>query len=303
MHEFTPIFGYEPDPKAASKFVSSLKAPTLMQAGPELQSSGKDTFLGTWLLKVQPHWTRGAQQIGSCVGWGWSLSVDVLAACDILFRGERESFGGRVIESATYGFSRVEARGVKSNPGGDGSYGAAAAKAVTKYGTLHYGQSYNGKVYDKPSGERDREWGRSGIPDDLEPFAAQHRVAQVTLVQNFEDIAKAITNGYPVAVCSGLGFSMTLKDGWLRQQGSWAHCQMICGVRFGDRPGAFVENSWGDCYSGTVDQSLPVQFQRSGGWVDADVIDRMVQGDDSYALAGYMGFAPTLLPDWTGIWL
>jgi hypothetical protein len=74
-------------------------------------------------------------------------------------------------------------------------------------------------------------------------------------------------------------------------------------VRFGDRPGAFVENSWGDCYEGTVDQALPVQFQRSGGWVDADVIDRLVRGDDSYALAGYQGFEPNLLPNWTGGWL
>lgn len=304
MAEFVPLFGYEADPKASEKFVSSLKTPTLASAGPGLEYVERDTFLGHYLLKVQPSWLRGAQQIGSCVGWGWSLSVDVLAACDILFRGDHESFGGRTIEAATYGFSRVEARGVKSNPGGDGSYGAAAAKAVTKFGTLHFGQVYDGKSFDKPSGQLEQEWGRNGVPDELEPFAAKHKVAEVTLVQDFKDIAKAVVNGYPVAVCSGLGFSMTLRDGgWLRQTGSWAHCQMVLGVRFGSRPGAFVENSWGDCYDGDIDASLPVQFQRSGGWVDADVMDRMVAGDDSYALAGYNGFAPTQLPDWTGLWL
>ena len=300
MGNFVPLFGYEADPKAAERFVASLARPTLAEAGPALVSADKDAFLGHFLLKVNPKWQRGAQAIGSCVGWGWSLSVDVLAACDILLRGDRESFGGRVIEAGTYGLSRVEARGVKSNPGGDGSYGAAAAKAVTKYGTLHYGQSYGGKVFDKPSGQLERQWGLNGMPDELEPFAAQHKVAEVTLVRGFSDVAKAVTNGFPVAVCSGLGFSMTLRDGWLKQMGSWAHCQMILGVRFGDRPGAFVENSWGDCYEGTVDASLPVQFQRSGGWVDADVIDSLVRGDDSYALAGYTGFAPTTLPDWTG---
>lgn len=300
---FEPIFGYEPDPKAQDKFVSSLAKPTLAEAGPALQAVERDTFLGHYLLKVQPHWQRGAQEIGSCVGWGWSMSVDVLAACDILFRGERESFGGRVLEAGTYAFSRVEARGQKSNNGGDGSYGAAAAKAVTKFGTLHRGQVYSGRTFDKSPGSLEKEWGRSGVPDELEPFAAKHKVGEVTLVQNFSDIAKAITNGYPVAVCSGLGFSMSLEEGWLRQRGSWAHCQMICGVRFGSRHGAYVANSWGDCYDGSVDQALPVQFQRSGGWVDADVIDRMVSGDDSYALAGYTGFAPTLLPNWTGVWL
>jgi hypothetical protein len=33
------------------------------------------------------------------------------------------------------------------------------------------------------------------------------------------------------------------------------------------------------------------------------VIDRLVSGDDSYALAGYQGFSPTQLPNWTGGWL
>jgi hypothetical protein len=303
MGEFTPLFGYESDPKAQSKFVSSLAKPTMADAGPGLEIAQHDVFLGHYLLKVNPHWQRGRQEIGSCVGWGWSLSCDTLAACDILLRGERESFGGRVLEAGTYGFSRVEARGQKSNNGGDGSYGAAAAKAVTKYGTLHCGQTYDGKSFEKSSGALERDWGRNGVPDDLESFAARHKVGEVTVVQNFNDVAKAISNGFPVAVCSGLGFNMTLRDGWLRQSGSWAHCQMICGVRFGDRPGAFVENSWGDCYEGTVDQALPVQFQRSGGWVDADVIDRLIAGDDSYALAGYQGFAPNLLPNWTGGWL
>lgn len=303
MAEFEPLFGYEADPKASEKFVASLAKPTLADAGPALEVAPHDIFLGHYLLKVQPHWQRGRQEIGSCVGWGWSLSVDVLAACDILLRGERESFGGRVLEAGTYGFSRVEARGQKSNNGGDGSYGAAAAKAVTKFGTLHRGQSYGGKVFDASPGDLERAWGRNGVPDELEPHAAKHRVAEVTLVQNFSDVAKAVSNGYPVAVCSGLGFSMTLRDGWLKQSGSWAHCQMILGVKVGERPGAFVENSWGDCYGGTFDDKLPTQFQRSGGWVDADVIDRLVRGDDSYALAGYTGFAPTQLPNWTGVWL
>ena len=304
MADFKPLFGYEKNPEAASEFVSSLAKPTLAEAGPMLQASMKDTHLGHYLLKVNPSWQRGSQEIGSCCGWGWSLSVDVLAACDILFRGERESFGGRVLEACTYGLSRVQARGVKSNPEGDGSYGAACAKAVTKFGTLHRGQSYNGKVYEKSDGKLEKAWGRDGVPDDLLPFAVKHVVREVTLVKNFDDVAKAITNAFPVAVCAGVGFKMTFsKQGWLQRSGSWAHCQSIIGVRFGERPGAFVENSWGDCYDGEVDPTLPPQFQRSGGWVDADVIDKMVSGDDSYAIAGYTGFAPTQLPNWTEIYL
>ena len=55
----------------------------------------------------------------------------MLAACDIVIRGESEEYGGDVLAASVYGFSRVEARGGKQNNGGDGSYGAAAAKAVT----------------------------------------------------------------------------------------------------------------------------------------------------------------------------
>jgi hypothetical protein len=59
-------------------------------------------------------------------------------------------------------------------------------------------------------------------------------------------------------------------------------------------------NSWADCYGGTVDKNLPPQFQKSAGWVRAKDFTRMVSGDDSFALSGYQGFPPRLLPDWTG---
>jgi hypothetical protein len=121
-------------------------------------------------------------------------------------------------------------------------------------------------------------------------------------VTSFADCAKAISNGYPVALCSMRGFSMRFADrgslggGWLTPAGTWAHCMMACAVRW-DRPALLVPNSWGDCYSGKVDERLPPAFQRTSGWVDADVIDSMCRGRDSYALAGFSGFTPTSLPD------
>lgn len=305
--DFKPLFGYESDPAATEAFVASLPHPMLADAGPLLISSQRDVFLGDFLLRMDPGWRRGAQRIGSCVGWGWSLAVQMLAACDICVRNERESYGGNVLTAATYGFSRVEARGLSSNPGGDGSYGSAAAKAVTKYGTLYAERDYGGKRYADGDPKLEKAWGRDGVPDALEPIAAEHRVHETTVVTNFTDVSKAISNGYPVAVCSMMGFSMTFsKDGdghggWLRPSGTWPHCQMIAGVRHGARPGALVVNSWGDCYSGPVDERLPESFQRSSGWVEADVIDRMIGRDpDTFAVSGYAGFAPSQISDWTG---
>jgi hypothetical protein len=296
--DFVPLFGYAPDRKGTEAFLATLSRPTLSQAGPDLAlDESRDVFLGSALLSVSPEWKRGSQKIGSCVGWGWSLSCDILAACDILLRNEPEAYGGRVLEASVYGFSRVEVRGQK-NYGGDGSYGGAAAKAVTKYGTLHYGQKYNGQQFTDNSGSREKEWGRDGVPDSLEKFAAEHKVQSVALVASFEDTAKSLQNGYPVALCSGMGFSMTLREGYMTPMGSWAHCQMAAGVRWSPEPAILVVNSWGDCYQGTVDKNLPAQFQRSAGWVKAKDFTRMIgPGEDSFALAGYSGFKPRTLPE------
>lgn len=301
MDGFIPMFGYSPNPEGTDAFLASLERPTLTQAGPHLSlDETRDVFLGQYLLGLMPSWKRWAQPIGSCVGWGWAFCCDVLACCDIAVRGESEAFGGRVLEASVYGFSRVEVPG-KRNLGGDGSYGGAAAKAVTRFGTLHYGIDYGGKVFTKPSGTQEREWGRDGVPDSLEKDAAKRKVEAVTLVKNFEDAAKAIQNGLPVAVCSMQGFSMTLRDGgYLTPAGTWAHCMAFAGVRWKPWPALLCVNSWGDCYSGDVDKSLPTQFQRSSGWVRAETCTRMLMGEDSFALAGYTGFEPRQLPDWTG---
>ncbi len=302
---FVPLFGYDPDPAGAEAFVSSLPRPTLAEAGPLLTDPGEDVFLGEFLLRSFPAWRRGSQPIGSCVGWGFAMCIDVLAACDIHARKEREVWGGRCIEAGIYGVSRVEARGKTQNLGGDGSTGFHAAKTVRDWGTLHYGQQYGNVRFDRQfTGTQEKSWGRSGMPDELEPFAKLRRCSEVTLVRSFADCAKAIANGYPVALCSMRGFSMRFADrgshggGWLTPAGSWAHCMMACGLRH-DRPALLVPNSWGDCYSGKVDERLPAAFQRTSGWVDADVIDSMCAGGDSYTLAGFSGFQPTSLPsDW-----
>ncbi len=301
MADFIPLMGYQPDRKGTDDFLATLARPTLAQAGPDLVlDETRDVFLGQYLLAVAPDWKRGAQRVGSCCGWGFGLAVDMLAACDVALRNEPESYGGRVLEASVYAFSRVEVRGGR-NLGGDGSYGGACAKAITQWGTLHYGIDYGGEKFLDNSGSREREWGRDGVPDHLEQYAAQHKVSSVALVRNFEDVARALQNGYPCGITSGMGFSMTLRDGYMTPMGGWAHCQMAAGVRWKPEPAILVCNSWGDCYSGTYDTNLPPQFQRSAGWVKASDFTRMIgPNEDSFALSGYAGFPPRTLPDWTG---
>lgn len=297
-----PLMGYTPNPQGTEAFLRTLVHPTLATAGPNLAlDETRDVFLGHALLAVDPTWKRGSQSIGSCVGHAWAGGCTMLSALDIAIRNEPESYGGRVLEASVYGFARVEiGNNGQPNRGGDGSYGAAAAKAVTLYGTLHCGQMYGDKVFTESTGRLESDWGRHGVPNELEPFAKEHRVQTTTLVRSFAEAAAAIQNLYPVPVCSGQGFSMTMREGALAPMGRWSHAMLFCGLRWKPEPALYCLNSWGECYGGSVDKTLPPAFQKSGGWVDAATCTKMLSGEDSFAISGYSGFAPRKLPDWLG---
>lgn len=308
MADFRPLFGWQRDPEGTAAFVASLPAPTLAQAGPGLTlDRNLPVFLGHQLLRVMPGWTRFNQPIGSCCGWGASHVADVTAACDILIRKEREGWGGRTIEGVTYGFSRVEVNSNRPNYGGDGSSGWAVAQALTKFGTLQYGRDYNGTVYHpgKISGNQEREWGRNGIPEALQQIASSHKFDSCTKVTTFDEAATLIQNGYAVMVASDEGWDMTLDHGWCQGRDNWPHLMAFTGVVWDLKrgPGLYCQNSWGDCYRGTYDETLPVQFRRSGCYVPEARVNRMLRcwDGDSFSVAGFNGFKPGIMAgSWTG---
>jgi hypothetical protein len=299
-------FGYLPDPAGSDAFVSTLPHPTLASAAPGFTTDEKrEVMLYPALLQCLPGWRRGSQgNVGSCVGWGAALGVDFVAACDVVHRQEPEVVRARTIESSLYGFSRVEARGQRVNNGGDGSTGFHAAKSIRDFGSLHYGIDYGGTVIPETGKQdRDRAWGRSGVPDVLEPYAKLRRCSETTLAVNFEQAAAAIQNGFACVACSGQGFSMSRdEDGFCRPGGVWWHCMVFAGVRWGKRPGLLCFNSWGD--SNTVGrhypETMPTAVRNCSFWVDAATCTKMLSGRDSYIYAGYSGFQPTTMPDWTG---
>ena len=298
-----PLMGYVPNPDATARFVSSLPMPTMADAGGDLAESTTDVMLYPALLSCDPQWRRGSQGIGSCVGWGWSLAVDLLASADVICRRENESYGGRTLGASVYALSRVETAGGRPAGMSDGSYGGAAAKAVTQFGTLHYGVDYGGQRFDTYSANREKTFGNTGVPNELEPFAKEHRVQTTTLVRSFAEAAKAIGSAIcPVPVCSNQGFSMKRDaDGFCKPQGRWSHCMCFAGVRHGKRPGLLCVNSWGASNSGPhYPAAMPEAVAECSFWVDADVCDSMLGGDDSFSIAGFEGFAPRRLPDWLG---
>lgn len=222
--------------------------------------------------------------VGSCVGAGTKHGADVCQATSIL-SGNRATWKP-VSAEVIYAGSRVEIGGGRLR--GDGSLGRWAMDFLRKYGLVpmeKIGQ-HDLTTY---SADRARSWGRTGVPDDLEPLAREHPIKNTALVKSWTDVLRAIEQDYPVVVCSDQGFSMTRdKDGFCSPRGSWAHCMVIIGVRGGQRPGGFILNSWGDrAHTGPV---WPEDAPPAGFWADASVIDRMVRQGDSFALSDVQGF-------------
>src|SRR5581483_8303267 len=180
--------------------------------------------------------------VGCCVGEGFSSAVEYLQCVEIALAGEAAEYAP-ISSEAVYALSRVEVGGGRI--GGDGSTGAWAAKAVHDYGVLPR-RAVGGYDLTHFDPRRARDWGRRGLPDDLEPEARKHLVRTVSLVRTFDEARAAIANGYPVAVCSDQGFTMERdRDGFCAPHGSWGHCMCFIGATSGRRPGLCCLQSWG----------------------------------------------------------
>lgn len=298
-------FGYSPDPIATKRFVRSLPKPTLRQAGPEVLRFARDDspvllYRALYEAHAAHHggqqWIVGAQGIGDCVSWGWAHGANIRLAVDWKL-GNSGGWSNAATE-AIYGGSRVEARcgDDKSCKGGwgDGSYGGAAAKWVRDWGIV-FRQPYNpiGIDLSEYDAGRAKQWGNfgcggSGDNGRLDKIARDHP-CEVTLVTSFEEAAAAIASGYPVPVCSGQGFSSKRdNEGFCRASGSWSHCMCFVGVRYGERPGLLCLNSWGPTW--VTGPKWPDDQPDGSFWVDRATAERMLRGEDSFAIASVAGF-------------
>jgi hypothetical protein len=287
---YTPTFGWVADPDIIAANVNPAFTTQFADTPAGKATLGDDdVFLWQAVRKVAnrgPPWYPNVNQlnVGCCVGCGWKHGVDVLQAVQIA--GGKAAEWKPVSVEAIYGFSRVEVGGGRIS--GDGSIGAWAAKAVRDFGVLPMA-AYPGVDLSNFSPGRARDFGRRGVPDDLEPAARDHPVQSTALVRSWADVKRAIQQGYPVPVCSDQGFRMERDStGRCRPQGTWNHCMLICGVRSGPNEGGFILNSWGDdAHTGPV---WPADAPVAGFWADASVIDRMVRQGDSFAISDAVGF-------------
>lgn len=235
-------------------------------------------------LTGKPWPSRNQGKVGSCVSFGTVAAVEA-TMCSEIMNGENEEVRD-LCQEIVYAGSRVEIGNKRLS--GDGSIGAWAADFVRKYGVLDraiYG-SYDLRTYDET---RCREWGKSGVPDDLEVNVKKYPVKTITMIRSWDDAKKALALGYGISVSSSQGFQMVRdSEGFAKASGQWMHCMALLGYQTGRREGGWICNSWGpDAHTGPVGAGNP---PTCGFWADASVIEKMLKAEDSWAFSALEGF-------------
>lgn len=293
--------GWVDDPASVLEVCLAMPRPTFAEAAGHLLAlePPAEVFLWKACEKVTGRLLppRNQGQVGSCVSFGTGSAVEHLVCVEIA-NGDMEEYRD-VCQEVIYAGSRVEVGGGRLG-NGDGSLGAWAADFVRRWGIVPRGQigSYDLSRYDEA---RCRSWGRSGVPSDLETEAKKHPVKQTALVRSWNEAVASLANGYPIAVCSQVGFEQQTRDqdGFVKPRGNWPHCMALLGYTKGRRPGGFILNSWGE--SPTMlppGQAGPIgigNHSPAGFWVDADVVDGMLRQGDSWAFSSFSGFPARLL--------
>jgi len=302
----SPIYaGWNNDQKAVKQFVARNANPFITQLDDAIRGTGEGKVALLWRAfedatgsKLMPH----AQTIGDCVSHGYGSAVDILTCCQIILKRKFERWVAEAATEPIYAGSRVEIGGGKIR--GDGSMGVWAANWIRKYGILLRQEYVDGKFdFTTYSGNKARKMGArgAGVPDALEPIAKFHPVRTTSLVRTWEECRDAVANGYPVIMCSNVGFKTRRdKDGFLRRgRRPWFHAMCIVGIDDDfRRPGACILNSWGEHWvSGPTRHEQPV----GSFWCDAATIDTAMRQGDSLAISGYNGYPRGDFPDYM-IW-
>jgi hypothetical protein len=312
-------YGYTPNPEGVREFLAELDQPTFRGAAAEAMAKAEevDTFAYRTLSRVHERvygtplapWNQGEH--GSCVSFGFALAA-WHSLCVDFEMGRLPMPPPVVATEPIYGGSRTAGRlpPLKRNNGGDGSYGAAAArwvsgKCANGEGGLLFRQIYvcDGETYDLTRYDipRSRAWGRDGVPAPLAREARKLRAMAVAQVNDWQQLVAAVRAGYGVAICSNVGyepkaFHPQVRDehGFLPRAGEWGHCMGAgLGLRFKSTgspdDGCLIANSWGRAW--VTGPKWPADMPDGYFWARRRDVEAMLAQGDSFAVGGVDGFA------------
>lgn len=282
--DFSQLGGWVDDGGHA---VFASQARPLYAAGPDLVASDSALLYKGWKDVLSSYPSYPAQQIGDCTSFATGHATDLLQCVQITL-GNPAKYK-EICTEAVYGIGREIAGMTGRRFAGDGCYGGAVAKAVTQYGAVPR------EAVGAYSGDRAKQWGYSGAPDEVKKLCADHKVGAAALVTTADELAKALSNGYPGIVCSNQGFTMTRDaNGMCRASGSWSHAMAIIGfrTRSGNRE-YLIGQSWGDNTPDgpTVDDQPNWSF-----WIAESTMASMLRAQDSYVFSSFQAFDPQPLP-------
>jgi hypothetical protein len=269
----------------------------------------QDTALWPALFRVWPAWAHGLQGTGDCVSWGTAHLGDILLAILYLLAKVRRP-DGLISSESIYGFGKSE---LFDNYGwhGAGMNGSDALAAWRRFGTLYRrlyeagSQKYDLSQY---SGARAVAWGEQprqthGVPDELEPFAAEHKCVDEVAVTDAATAGALIQAGYPCQYCGGVYWGVERdSNGIARRFASGSHCMTITGVRYdgGSTPKYWwvANTGHGNHCSGPIGPTpMPPIYAECGSWVPNNRVEPILRQGDCFATSFVDGWPVLDLKD------
>jgi hypothetical protein len=304
--------GWIPNPRATEEFSQSLPHVYSEQVESLIkQDNHKDALLYRPLIVcikksgLEKYWIkkrdgkdcmRSYQQgsTGSCTGHATAQTINILSAVEIVLLEKFQEFKAVCSAEGIYGLGRETANMLQKRS--DGCYGSAMAKAVMQLGTLYCIKYQNVNLTDYDE-NRCRQFGYHGVGSELKREAKKHPVKSTVRVNNADSAWSLLGNGYPMNVCSNIGFQRKRdKEGICQPSGTWNHSMAVIARRTtksGNRI-FIILNSWGDNWcNGPYWEDMP--WGTFG--VEFDVFDRMCQQGDTFAYSELEGFIPQSLDD------
>lgn len=282
--EETWDFGFIPEEELAEPLPGS-RAPAFSTAHADLlgAGAGQTTLLYEAARQVMGRdLDIGPQKSIDCVSWGVGGAIDLRACVEVLV-GEREAYAWdlRVCTEALHALARVEHSG-----GIRGTNSVRGTIAARDGGTL------SRRLLGPYSGARAEAWAKSGLPDQYEAVAREHRARDISRVDRFSEARDAIFNGYPVVVGSNIGFRQGGRrdnEGFAQRWGRWRHCMKFVAEKDDQRPGLLCINSWSPNAGPKGAYAIP----DGSFWVDARDVDAMLGQGGGFAIGGFEGYGAT----------
>lgn len=285
------LFGWLDVPVQTADAAKSFRAPTLSQAAPRLfdsPSKREDVSLFKAFIDVLSAYPDyAAQTVGDCVSQGTGHSGDLTQCLEIVL-GDLEEYKELSTEFV-YGASR-EVGGMLGS-WGDGSFGTAALKAVQTMGVLPR------DVIGPYDGQRARQWGRTGVPQELRPEALKHLFAEATLVTTLAELDAAIDNGY-VGLSGGMEAYASQRDANGVCNETWGRWPHLMALGWGRKVISGVVHymyaqSWGpNTPSGPTPDNMP----NYTFWVPEQSVAKRIARGDSGVIGRFAGFPARSLP-------